>query len=664
MNRLWLDLETYCDLDLKKVGVYRYAADPSFEVLMASWSRDRRVYTSLGHDQITEHLGNAGLFDPEVYKVAHNTGFDRVALSAMVGLPPGSYLPPQQWVDTQAIAGERGWPQRLEHLGPALGGEHKDEAGTRLINFFSRPNRKGERNRPEDHPEKWAEFIAYCEQDVRTLIDVDDRLGGWHITNSEREVWVADQLINDRGIRIDTALAGQAVRAAEVNKTWQRETVTLLSGVENPSSHPQMMEWVRERGLPASDLQRETVDRLLNRSDLDPVDRVVLEMRRELALTASAKYTTALASVLPDDRLRGSFRYYGAHTGRWSGRGTQIQNLPSESLAEKDTPQPEADRINNEAAEALIRTGEASAKTLKALVRPMFLGPLTVVDYSAIEARVVAWLAGEQWALDAFAAGRDIYVETANRMGGLTRKQGKVAVLALGYNGGINSLKAMGGASVYYNPRTGKRLTGGALEAAGQSSEEISQREMTDGEYRSMVDQWRQTNPKIVNLWADLGYAFANGGPAGDKLYITTTEDRLGRAAHMWLPSGRAITYHGTAFEEYTFVDPATQKRSKKTSWRYADPRAPFNSKMRIGTYGGRLTENATQAVARDLLAAALVRLEKRGYRVVGHVHDEILVEGDHPVEEISAVMCESPDWAEGLPVDGAGFVCRRYMKD
>lgn len=284
---------------------------------------------------------------------------------------------------------------------------------------------------------------------------------------------------------------------------------------------------------------------------------------------------------------------------------------------------------------ALLDGESVTNDDLKRGVRPLFQGPFTVVDYAAIEARVIAWLAGEWWAIEAFLAGRDIYVETAERMSTpshpLGRSEGKVAVLALGYQGAINSLRAMGA-------------------------------EGNDAALDRLVKQWRKANAKIVRLWADLEDAFANTGKAG-RLTVTESEDKMGRAVHMHLPSGRSISYHGVRWERFKVVDPVTGKTKTKEGWRYADPKAPFNPNQRIQTYGGRLTENATQAVARDIMAEALVRLEDRGYKVVAHVHDEIIVEGEHDWREISKIMCEIPEWAQGLPVDGDGFTCSRYRK-
>jgi DNA polymerase len=286
----------------------------------------------------------------------------------------------------------------------------------------------------------------------------------------------------------------------------------------------------------------------------------------------------------------------------------------------------------------------ASPESLKELVRPLLVGPFTVADYASIEARVLAWLAGEGWALKAFKAGRDIYQETAQRMGGLSRAQGKIAVLALGYNGSVNSLKVMAGAGIFRDPKTGKVVAFGAIGEA----HEAGAVEFTEEEYLSMVRTWRDANPSIVSMWNQLGEAFRVGGAAGRIKVEVHGDSRALR-----LPSGRAIWYHGC---KWTFVESAYGPRREAS---FRDPKYP----VRARTYGGRLTENVTQAVARDILAEALVRLEQRGYETVAHVHDEIIVAGAPPVDEVVKVMCELPDWATGLPVDAEGFITERYRK-
>ncbi|MER2142154.1 MAG: DNA polymerase [Eubacteriales bacterium] len=618
MTQLFIDLETYSDIDLRKSNAYRYTESDQFQILMAAYA--------LGEDPVRVVFGAdiydiPGLWDPSVEKIAHNAAFERIALSKFA---PRQYeldlgfLPPEHWTDTQALAALAGYPQKLEQLAHALGGEQKDSAGTLLINWFCKPDRKGQRRLPEDHPEKWAQFVEYCRQDVVTLRDVHKKLPTWP-TKLEHRVYLADQRINDRGIQVDTVMAQAAIDAQEDNKLGQFREMQDLTGLENPNSNVQLLGWLKGQGVAAENLQAATVTQLLKEDSLPGKTARVLELRQELALVAAKKYQAALDRVNADGRLRGSFAYHGAHTGRWAGRGVQLQNLPSASLAEKDAPGEVVDRTIAAAVLDLYLGFGADAKTLKALVRPMFTGPFTVVDYSAIEARVVAWLAGEEWALQAFRDGRDIYVETAERMGGMSRKEGKVAVLALGYNGGTGSLRAMGA-------------------------------EGSDEKLQYLVTQWRNANPAIVQFWADMQRAFRNGGQAG-----RITVEKHGRDRIVRLPSGRGIGYHDV---RERWVE---KWGSQVKQLSFQDPKPPY---LRVDTYGGRLTENVTQAVARDVLAGALVKLEEKGYDVVGHVHDEVLVQGTYPVEEIAGVLNDLPAWAEGLPIDAAGYTCPRYRKD
>lgn len=623
-HKLYIDIETYSAVDLRKSNAYRYSADPSFLMLMAAYALDDEpVQLVFGADCLDiPHLWD----EDTVIRVAHNASFERICYSALLHrqheLEPLTYLDPAAWHDTQALAGVHGYPQKLGELARALGGEQKDEAGTRLISLFCKPNRQGKRNLPEDYPKEWEDFGRYCVQDVETLRSVDQKLPGWP-TQMEQRVYLADQGINDRGIKVDVEMAARAVETAESNAEEQTAEIIQLTGIENPNSGQQMAAWLRDQGVQVPNLQKATVDGLLAGDTLPPLPRRVLEIRQELALVAAKKYTAALDRVNADDRLRGSFHYFGAHTGRWAGRGVQLQNLPSATLGEKDDPDDVVERKIAAGVLDLKMGAGADSNTLKALVRAMFTGPFTVVDYSAIEARVVAWLAGEQWALDAFAQGRDIYVETAQRMSTpgntLTRKEGKVAVLALGFNGGINSLRVMG--------------------ADG-----------SDDALKFLVRQWRNANPAIVELWANMQEAFRHGGPVGDLIYV----EKDGADRYIRLPSGRAIGYHDLRSRWVEKWGDRIQQIS------YADPK---NLKGRVDTYGGRLVENITQAVARDVLAEAIVRLDDNGYRVVGHVHDEILVEGAYQVPSIARLMSVSPEWADGLPLNGEGYNCRRYRK-
>lgn len=607
---IYIDIETRSRSDLKKLGVYRYTEDPDFAVLMAGWSVDGGpVQVALGHEAI---LDIPGLLDPSVVKVAHNAQFERVCLGQLAK----ELLVPEQWCDTASIAAEHGYPVSLEAAAAALGAAPKDAAGSRLVKLFTVPNRDGSFNDDSSHPLEWLDFIAYCEQDVETLVEVHRLLGDWP-TDMERKVWCADQRINDRGMAIDLELCRLAAFAVEQNKEAGKERFTELTGVDNPASVQQVMVWAAEQGLELKNLRAETVQAVLDDPSTKPEHAELLELRQELALAAGGKFTAALDVVSPDCRIRGGFRFFGAHTGRWTGQRVQPQNLPRATV---EFP---------EAHIAALKAGHgAEPDVLKALVRSMFVGPLTVVDYASIEARVVAWLANEEWVLQAFRDHRDIYVETAERMSTpskkLTRFDGKVAVLALGYNGGVNSLRAMG--------------------AEGE-----------DKELRLLVDTWRRANPRIVRLWDTMAEAVDGGGRVGPHLKIT----RRGDTMKMHLPCGRAITYHGVKWERYVVIDPETKKKVFKEGWRYNDPK---KGGARIGTYGGRLVENATQAIARDVLAEALVRLDATGYPVVGHVHDEVIVESTE-LEAITELMVAQPSWGRGLPLDAEGFVCDRYRK-
>jgi len=630
MTRLtYLDIETYCDLDLKTTNVYRYVTHPSFLILMLAYAvNDEPVRIVTEPRDILRVIEEA--VDRPGTIVAHNAPFERVCFSAVLGMDVGrgEVLDPGKWDDTMALAGEKGYPQKLEPLAQALGGEEKDSAGTRLINTFSKKSsRLGRRILPEERPEDWADFCLYCIQDVVATRDIYRKISGWP-TMAERATWIVDQKINDRGIKMDRALALAAAEAAEVNAEEQRAEVIEITGVSNPGSTVQLAEWFESQGVELPNLRAETVDEALERDDLTTEVRRVLELRKELALVASKKYLAALDRIGDDDRLRGSLQFFGAHTGRWAGRGVQLQNLPRETIKADDGEDLDS-AIAAAALDVTLGLG-GDATTLKALVRASFLGPFAVVDYSAIEARVVAWLAGEEWALEAFRAGRDIYVETAERMSTESRKmerrEGKVAVLALGYNGGIGSLEAMG--------------------ATG-----------TKPYLQSLVTQWRNANPAIVDFWAEMDNAFKYGGPVGEHIVV----EREGNSRFIRLPSGRAIAYHRVGQKWVTKTWPSGDK-SRVRQISFVDPKF---FPRRTDTYGGRLTENVTQAVARDVLAEALVRLDGRGYDVVGHIHDEILVETDDPadVERISNLMTVSPKWADGLPIDAEGFWCPRYRK-
>lgn len=614
---LYIDYETRSSVDLKKYGHYAYTASPDFAALMCTWAHDDDDFElAVGEDEI---LQIPGLSDPDVVKVAHHAAFERVVTSVLLGQ---RYLDPSNWLCTQALAGEWGYPQSLAALAKALGAEDKDTAGTRLINLFCKPRHArygGGYWRPEDKPEQWEQFKAYCVQDGYTLRDVHRRLPDWP-NDFERQLYIVDQKINDRGIRVDVPLARAAMLAAKKNQHEQRSEVVELTGVANPGSTTQLLQWLNTDITWITDMQAPTVAKALE-GDLGPTHRRVLELRQELALVAYKKFETALACTGDDERFRGGFKFFGAHTGRWAGRSIQLHNLPREAFT-KDGAYDQS--MEDAVITDLLMDNGATAIDLKRIVRPLFIVDGAVVDYAAIEARVLAWLAGESWALQAFEDGRDIYVETAERMGGMTRFQGKVATLALGYAGGVAALRRMGA-------------------------------EGTDKELERIRDRWREANPKTVKFWSALQQRFVGAGGKAGKVLI----QHHGGNVFVVLPSGRPICYRDVRWERYRVKDPKTGQWIAKEGLRFNDPRG---TGLRVGTYGGSICENVTQAVARDILAAALVRLDAAGHKVVLHIHDEIGVEGGD-LDEVSKLMCELPEWASGLPMAAEGHQMKRFKK-
>lgn len=619
MSLLFIDIETYSEVNLKGSNVYAYSAHPSFTILMAAWSVDGgKVNLAIGENEVR---AIPGLFDDSVTKVAHNAAFERVCFSRLAGRDEADLIDPEQYIDTMALGATWGYPKSLAAMATALGADPKDEAGSHLIRKFCVPRKDGSRATASDYPEDWERFKAYCVQDVYTLIDIYDRLievHGGYPTEAERRLWVASERINDTGIQVDVDLAECAVEAAADNQRSQLRELKEITGLDNPNSTTQLRDWLEQQGHPLENLQKATVQAALETSTGD-VHRA-LELRQELALVTSKKYQAALSHVSGDGRLRGSFKYFGGHTGRYSGSGVQLQNLSNQGL--------EVSEIEPNILDLKLGYG-ATADTLKKLVRNMFVGPFTVCDYSAIEARVLAWLAGEQWVIDAFASGRDIYIETAARMLDLDyeearphRKYGKVATLALGYGSGIGGLRAFG--------------------AQG-----------SDQELQDMVNKWRGASPNIVSFWGDLETAFRKG--KGEAAGVTVTRHHH-HDRHIVLPSGRPVVYRragqrrvmkfGREVREITFHSP--------------------RSNAREGTYGGRLVENVTQAVARDLLGNGLLNLTDAGHKVVAHVHDEVLVERTEAatVEAVAAAMCDLPAWAAGLPLTAEGYYCDRYRKE
>ena len=953
-TELHLDIETYSTVDLKKNTVYRYVEDEDWMILICSWCIGQgEIHTAYGHEEIS---GIPGLFDPNVKKIAHNSDFERINFSALKGLPVGTYIDPEEYIDTAVLASLWGYPRSLKGFCKVVGGEAKDEAGGRLINMFSVPNRKGGRTLPEERPADWEAYVEYNRQDVISMRDNIYRLGKGFPSAEEYEAWITATRINDRGIKIDTALAGAAHRQYEANKKKDLARVKEITGLDNPNSVQQFKGWLAGQGFEMESIDKVHVAELLERDDLPDEVREAVEHKQLAALSAATKYVIAQGSTNSDGRLRGTIKYSNANTGRmcltgdhevltpagwvriedWTGGRIATWNPTGEQIAfseakavhfpysgemihidstrihqistpDHDMPIRECDgsiekvpvaelegkrffhyirgsrrvttkvrdndlrvllmvqadgtypadggirlafrkqrkaercrhllrgaglvyaerrdyktgytrfsiraqdcplwllmfkdktfgpwifdsnpsvffeelvfwdgswatsgansaqyystnktnidlvqafahlsgmycRVHQKKADPrnpnwtplwianlwfspgpgtefrngngrnkwstseysgfvhcarttsgffLVRregsvwvTGNSGtvlsphnlprdhftdaegehdteaeqvaidkllagvrvgSEDLKKLVRPLLVGPFTVSDYSAIEARLTAWAAGEDSVLESFRKGEDIYVATAERMGGakagFDRQRGKSATLGCGFGGGAGALLNLGGAKIY--PKG--------------TPDDVIWEGLT-----SLVETWRVAHPHIVSWWKQVHTAFDKGGPASRRIPVDV--EIVGNDRYIWLPSGRALVYHNCRRE---YVQPKDRNGKplpyRRRAW-VCDAVVGNGTQRRI-VGGPTQVENIIQAIGRDLLTHALVNVERAGFRTVTHVHDEIVTEttGGLTVERLSSLMCDLPDWAEGLPVEAAGYTTQRYRKD
>ena len=648
---LWIDIETYSPVDLAKAGVYKYTEHPDWRILMCSWAlNDDKVQRAEGHEAILEI---PGLFDGQILKIAHNASFERVNLSRLKnrGRKGGKFLPPEQFFDTAALARTWGLPASLEDFAISVGAEEKDEAGTRLINLFSKPNRKGEKVAKEERPDDWAAFGAYCDQDVETMRDAAKRLGR-DFPRGERAVYEVDQRINDRGVRVDVELARAAERCFKDNRTEALKEIEKIAGVDNGNSVAQLRTWLKSRGVDTEDLRKDTVEELLEGEIPDDVRRV-LTLRQECAVSAAAKFTAAIRATNDDGRLRGTMQYFGASTGRFAGRLIQFQNLARDGFKAAgggyDTQAEEA------AVGRLLEGGSVPSPELKKLIRPLLMGPFVVCDYSSIEPRVLAWLAGEQWMIDAFNNNEDIYVATADKLGGpergFDRQHGKVMVLSCGYRGGVGAALKMGGRKIM--PKG--------------TPEDILRKEL-----QAIINNWRDKSPAVRRFWSQLERILYTGGGVDTGLVSIEVK---GQDRYVWLPSKRPIVYRGLTrrWRQPLDVDgtPLGPARLVPHVLNTGGDRARVPYKP---LHGGIITENIVQAVARDILVAALRRLEEAGWPVVTHIHDEVVCEipadrrgmsEEALVNEVSEIMCRPPSWADDdLVIKAAGYTCQRYHKE
>ncbi|AUW26648.1 TPA: DNA polymerase [Streptococcus suis] len=640
MRHLNIDIETYSSNDIKD-GVYKYVDAPDFEVLLFAYSLDGGPVECI--DLTRQNLPfeiQKAIFSDEVRKSAFNAQFERVCLSKHFDAP--YYLDPSQWRCTMVHAQELGLPSSLEKCASYLNlVQEKDTAGKNLIKYFSVPckptkaNGGRTRNLPEHDPEKWQMFIDYCKQDVVVEMAIAERLSVLPVANREWDFYTADQRINDRGVALDAELVESALYCKDVKMDTLFDELKSTTGLDNPNSRAQLLPWLKSNGYTASGLTKADVQKELKTASGEL--KRVLELKLQTAMSSLKKYEAMERAMCSDGRVHGLLQFYGAsRTGRWAGRVVQVQNLARNYLKDLDDARNYVKARDIDAVEILY---DSLNDTLKQLVRTAFVAEgdkeFYVSDFSAIEARVIAWYAKEQWRLEVFSTHGKIYEASASQMFHIPiedvdkelRQKGKIAELALGYQGGPGALKQMG-----------------ALEMG-----------VAEDELQSLVDDWRRANPGIVQFWKDVQTAAV-------KALRTRAVIKLGRLRFKYskgflliqLPSGRQLAYARAKLEDGDY--------GPKLTYEGQGDKAYFTKQE---TYGGKLVENIVQATARDILAEAILRLEKNGYPVVFHVHDECIVEArDTTIETINELMAQAPDWADGLPLNSEGYVTKYYKKD
>ena len=700
-----LDIETFSATDLNTAGVYRYVEDPQFDILLLGYAfNDEPVHvvdlTGMSLERMPGLMD--ALTDPEITKCAWNANFERTCLARYTGRA----MPPEQWEDTMITAAEMGLPLSLAAAGAALGlpeDKQKMQEGRRLIQQFSKPCRPSKANGmktrllPGDAPERWNLYREYNARDVETERAIRKALAGYPVADSERTLWCIDQRINDRGVMLDRAFAEHAAETDRQIKTDLKEEAARISGLENPNSVAQIKRWIRERsGIEVKSLDKRVIGEVMDRLQEHPEIIRFLQIRRALAKTSTAKYARMLECVNDDDRIRGLSQFYGAsRTGRWSGRNVQLQNLAKNNMPDEDL----------DLARQLVKSGDGEsfsllfdpAQALSELIRTSLIPRpgcrFVVSDFSAIEARVLAWLAGEQWRLDVFMGSGKIYEASAEQMfhlppgsvkkGDPMRQKGKIAELALGYGGSVGALTTMG-----------------ALDMG-----------LTENELKPLVDSWRAANRRITALWWDVDkkvkncirYGKRDSRPGGGwksgrtykiyrdgyliekrravseaqaKVQARYAENRLfedldryeavlenpaeilrmrmdGDFLRILLPSGREIS----------FCRPKVNAEGQISY----DGQIQAGGWGRIETYGPKLVENIIQAISRDCLAESMKRLDAAGIPVVFHVHDEVICEvpEDGPrADDIAEIMSRPIIWAPGLPLKADAYEAEYYKKD
>lgn len=651
---LSIDIETYSSIDIKKAGLYRYVQSPDFEILLFaySWDGGPTRIVDLAQGEVIPEAVICALNDKDVIKHAYNAAFEWYCLNKFWPSPV------EHWRCTQIHGLYCGYPAGLGKVGEALGlpqDKRKMGVGGALIRTFCVPIKKPakstsfrKRTLPHHEPEKWELFKQYCVGDVVAEVEILRRLSVFPVPEQEWDLWFLDQRINARGIACDLQLVDGALAVDQQITAELMQEAIQLSGLDNPKSVSQLKKWLsKEIGEEVEDLRKDTVSGLIDNVEEGRAKRV-LEIRRELSKTSTKKYVAMETVACEDGRVRGLLQFYGANrTGRWAGRLVQVHNLTKNKM-ELDLLQYARQLVQDKQVNLLKLMFGNVPDTLSQLIRTAFVAPdgkkLHIADFSAIEARVIAWLAGEQWRLDVFATHGKIYEASASAMFGIPleqvdkdlRQRGKVSELALGYQGASGALIAMG-----------------ALDMG-----------LEEDELPEIVTRWRNANRRIVDLWFGFEKAalsvMETGQPVGVRGIIFARESHHGNGLDFFtvqLPSGRKLYY----------VEPRlAQNDFGKQALHYMGPDQKTGKWSLINTYGGKLVENIVQAIARDCLAVSLLRVEQAGYDTVLHVHDEIGIESnrDEDLEKVLDLMAKPVPWAPGLPLKAAGFSTEFYMKD
>ena len=649
MKELSIDIETYSEVDLRKSGVYRYAEDDSFEILLVAISADNGSVTvyDLTKEDLPKDIIDAIVSD-SIIKWAYNANFERVCFSNWINkhhpeLMNLNFLSPTSWRCSMVWSAYMGLPLSLEGVGSVLGlDKQKLTSGKDLIRYFCLPcpptkvNSGRTRNFPHHAPDKWSDFILYNKRDVEVELAIKDKLKKFPVPDFVWEEYHQDQIINDRGIKIDRTFVEAALEIDRVSKDNIQTELKQLTVLDNPNSVQQMIGWLREHGVTTDSLDKKTVNKLLK--TVDETTSRVLRLRQKAAKSSISKYQAMMNCICKDGRARGMFQFYGANrTGRWAGRLVQLQNLPQNHLSDLEEARTLFKTGNLETVELLYDTQD----TLSQLIRTAFIPDegmkFIVCDFSAIEARVLSHLAGETWRSKIFERGEDIYCASASKMfhvpvekhgvNSHLRQKGKIAELALGHGGSVGALKAMG-----------------ALDM-GLEEEEL----------QPLVDAWRQSNPNIVLFWWDV-----------DKAVKTAVKQKIKTSTHgitfevksgllfITLPSGRCLSYVKPKMGENQFGGESVTYEGIVTGKKWD----------LIESYGPKFVENIVQAISRDLLAYAMRLLGNE--KIVGHVHDEVILEAEsnQTVDSIANRMANTPDWMSGINLRADGYECAFYQKD